>query len=46
MDRESLIADLFAVAGYPCPWCDEPVTSVPCPVCGHDRNRALQEALS
>ncbi|HEY7619312.1 MAG TPA: hypothetical protein VH834_06030 [Solirubrobacteraceae bacterium] len=45
-DREALIAELFSVASFPCPWCDEPVTSVPCPVCGHDRNRALQEALS
>jgi hypothetical protein len=46
IDREALIADVFSVAAFPCPWCDEPVTSVPCPVCGHDRNRALQEALS
>jgi hypothetical protein len=46
MDRDALVADVFSVAGFPCPWCDEPVTSVPCPVCGHDRNRALQEALS
>jgi hypothetical protein len=46
MDRANLIADVFSVSGFPCPWCDEPVTSVPCPVCGHDRNRALQEALS
>jgi hypothetical protein len=44
--REALIDDLFSVAVFPCPWCDEPVTSVPCPLCGHDRNRALQEALS
>jgi hypothetical protein len=46
IDREALVDDLFSVAAFPCPWCDEPVTSVPCPVCGHDRNRALQEALS
>jgi hypothetical protein len=45
-DRAALAGELFDVAGFPCPWCDEPVTSVPCPVCGHDRNRALQEALS
>jgi hypothetical protein len=45
-DRAALVAELFSDAGFPCPWCEEPVTSVPCPVCGHDRNRALQEALS
>jgi hypothetical protein len=45
-DRSTLVAELFSVAGFPCPWCEEPVTSIPCPLCGHDRNRALQEALS
>ena len=45
-DRDALAAELFSVPGFACPWCDEPVTSVPCPVCGHDRNRALQEALT
>jgi hypothetical protein len=45
-DREALAGELFSVPAFPCPWCDEPVTSVPCPVCGHDRNRALQEALT
>lgn len=45
-DRDVLVEELFSATGFPCPWCNEPVSSVPCPVCGHDRNRALQEALS
>lgn len=45
-DVEALAERLFAVPAVACPWCGEPVASVPCPVCGHDLNRALAEVVA
>lgn len=45
-DPDALAAELFAHPGVPCPWCGEPVVTMPCPICGHDRNRNLPQEPS
>ena len=47
-DAEAMIRRVLAVPTAPCPWCGEPHATLPCALCGHDRNRALvgQEVLA
>jgi hypothetical protein len=41
IDAEAMINRVLALATAPCPWCGEPHATLPCALCGHDRNRAL-----
>ena len=47
-DAEAMIRRVLAVPTAPCPWCGEPHATLPCALCGPDRNRALvaQEVLA
>jgi hypothetical protein len=47
-DADAMIRRVLAIPTAPCPWCGEPHATLPCALCGHDRDRALvgQEVLA
>ncbi len=41
-DAEAMTRRVLALPAAPCPWCGEPHATLPCALCGHDRDRALE----
>jgi hypothetical protein len=41
-DAEAMTRRVLALAAAPCTWCGEPHATLPCALCGHDRDRALE----
>lgn len=41
-DAERMARRLLATPSTTCPWCGEPHASLPCALCGHDRDPALE----
>jgi hypothetical protein len=45
-DPEAMARRVLSLRATPCPWCGEPHAALPCALCGHDRDRAIQEVAA